>query len=297
MKKIIGLFAVLLITNPVISQNYYKEFKKYLNDGDTVNQLETLIKWKIADSTDPELFTCYFNYYFQRAKKETVTLTKERPDGGAFEMKDSLGQVSGYIGSHFYIDLYEIQKGLDIIERGIEMYPDRLDMRFGKIYVYGQIRDWENFTREIIEAVKRSGMNDNQWLWAENEKQQNGKEYFLTSLQDYQVQLYETGSDALLANMQAIANEILSYYPDDIMSLSNLSVTYLLTDEYDKALECLLRAEKLNPKDYIVLANIAHAYKLKGDKQKAIEYYEKTIQYGDEEAAADAKRQIEDLNK
>jgi tetratricopeptide (TPR) repeat protein len=70
-----------------------------------------------------------------------------------------------------------------------------------------------------------------------------------------------------------------------------------LSGEYDKGLEPLLKAESINPEDYIVLSNIAQGYKLKGDKNKAIEYYKKTIEYGDEQAKAIARQQIEELKK
>ena len=40
-----------------------------------------------------------------------------------------------------------------------------------------------------------------------------------------------------------------------------------------------------------------HSNKLKGDKKKAIEYYEKTIEYGDEQAKTYAKQQIDELKK
>ena len=170
-------------------------------------------------------------------------------------------------------------------------------MRFGKIYVLGQIKDWHSFTKEIIKTVDYSAVNDNQWTWTNNEKQKDSKDFFLSSLQDYQVQLYNTGDDDLFENMREIANSILKYYPNHIESLSNLSVTYLLSGEYDKGLEPLLKAERINPEDYIVLSNIAQGYKLKGDKNKAIEYYKKTIEYGDEQAKAFARQQIEELKK
>jgi tetratricopeptide (TPR) repeat protein len=130
-----------------------------------------------------------------------------------------------------------------------------------------------------------------------NEKKETGKDFFLSSLQDYQLQLYNTGNDDLLVNMRKIANEILKYYPNHIESLSNLAITYLLTQQYDNAIKPLLKAEKINPKDYIVLSNLAHAYKLKGDKEKTIEYYEKTIEYGDEQAKQYAKQQLKELKK
>ncbi len=94
-----------------------------------------------------------------------------------------------------------------------------------------------------------------------------------------------------------MANAILKHYPNHIESLSNLSITYLLTGEYDKGIEPLLKAEKLNPQDYIVLSNIAQGYKLKGDKEKAIEYYQKTMEFGNEQAKTYAKEQIEELKK
>ena len=170
-------------------------------------------------------------------------------------------------------------------------------MRFGKIYVLGQIKDWDSFTKEIVKTVDYSAVNNNQWTWTNNEKQKDGEDFFLSSLQDYQVQLYNTGNDDLLLNMRDIANRILKYYTNHIESLSNLSVTYLLTGEYDKGIEPLLKAEKINPKDYIVLSNIAQGYKLKGDKEKAIEYYDKIVKFGDEQAKTYAKQQIEELRK
>ncbi len=79
--------------------------------------------------------------------------------------------------------------------------------------------------------------------------------------------------------MREIANKVLEFYPNHIESLSNLSITYLLTGEFDKGIESLLKAEKINPKDYIVLGNIAQGYKMKGNKKKAVEYYKKAVKF------------------
>jgi tetratricopeptide (TPR) repeat protein len=119
----------------------------------------------------------------------------------------------------------------------------------------------------------------------------------LSAIQSYQLQLYNTGNDDLLPNMQRIALAILNIYPEHIESLSNLSVTYFINKEYDKGLEVLLKAEKLDPKDFIVLSNIANGYRLKGNTAKSVEYYEKTLLYGDEEAKAFAKERLEMLKK
>lgn len=297
MRKTIGLFIALTTSSIGFCQDFYSDFKENLKTKDTIKQLETLTSWEKYNPNDPELFTCYFNYYFSKSKDELILLTTQKPNGVVFELEDSLNQTAGYLGSQIDFNRIEFQKGIDKVNKGIELFPNRLDMRFGKIYAFGQIKDWRNFTNEIVVTVQYSKINNNEWTWTNNEKRIDGKEFFLSSLQDYQVQLYNTGDDNLLLDMQNIANEVLKYYPDHIESLSNLSVTYLLKGEYDKGIEPLLKAEKLDPKDYIVLSNIAQGYKLKGDKKKAIEYYEKVVEYGDADTKAYAKDQIKELKK
>ena len=297
MKYIISLISILLCSSSIFGQDYKSDFVKYFHDGDTTKQFETLISWESVDPNNPELFTSYFNYYFLKSKQEVLSLSKEEPDGESFSLQDSTGKTAGFIGSSFYFNPETFKKGIDKIDEGIKLYPNRLDMRFGKIYALGQIKNWQGFTDEIVKAIKFSKINYNKWTWTNNEKKENGKDFFLSSIQDYQLTLYNTNNDDLLTNMRTIAHEILKFYPNHIESLSNLSVTYLLTDEYDKGIEPLLKAEKIDPTDAIVLANIAQGYKLKGDKSKAIKYYEKVIKHGDESSIEFAKEQIEELKK
>lgn len=299
MKKILGLILTGFIFNSVVAQDYQRDFQKYFQENDTINQLKVLTEWEKSNPQDAELFTSYFNYFYNKSKDEILVVAAGEPPAGEkyLSLSDSSGNYAGFIGNQINYNKSFLKNGLDKITEGIGLYPNRLDMRFGKIYVLGQIKDWKSFTKEIVKTINYSAVNNNQWTWTNNEKQKNGKEFFLFSLQDYQVQLYNTGNDNLLLNMRNIANTILKYYPNHVESLSNLSITYLLTGEYDKGIEPLLKAEKINPQDYIVLSNIAQGYKLKGDKKKAIEYYEKTAKYGDEQAKTNARQQIEELNK
>jgi len=295
--KNIPFLITILLAQIGFCQDYQSEFLKYCQTKDISNQLKILEKWEKANPDDPELFTSYFNYHFAKSIKEVVALTKDQPNGKSLVLKDSLNKTAGFLGSQIHYDQAELKKGFDKIDQGIKRHPDRLDMRFGKIHALGQVPDWKNFTSEIIKTVKYSATNNNNWTWTNNEKKNGTARDFLSSIQTYQLKLYNTGNDKLLINMREIASEVLKHYPDHIESLSNISITYLLTKEYDKALEPLLKAERLDPKDYIVLSNIAQAYKLKGEKQEAIKYYEKTIEYGDKRAKAYAKQQITELKK
>lgn len=99
----------------------------------------------------------------------------------------------------------------------------------------------------------------------------------------------------LLINMRKIAQAILKYYPNHIESLSNSSITYMVEKKYKKALVPLKKAEKINPKDFIVLNNIAYCYKKLNNKNLAIKYYEKIVKYGDDRSIKQAKMEIEKL--
>tara|TARA_R110002050_G_scaffold204327_2_gene339712 strand:- start:17857 stop:18750 length:894 start_codon:yes stop_codon:yes gene_type:complete len=296
-RKLVSIITFSILTHIGIAQDYKEQFNQLLIDGDTAQQFELLTKWESEDAKNPELFTSYFNYYFQKSKQEFVSMSHNQPQGESLQLEDSTGQVAGFLGSVIICNPEILQKGLDKIDEGIKLYPNRLDMRFGKIYALGQTEDWGGFTHEIVKTVRYSEKNNNKWTWAYNEKKEDGKDFFLSSIQDYQLELYETENDELLENMRTIAEEILKLYPDHIESLTNISITYLLTGEYDRGIEALLKAEKIDPKDGIVLSNIAYGYKLKGDLENSIKYYEKMMKLDDPDSVAFAREQIEALKK
>nr|WP_299206089.1 tetratricopeptide repeat protein [uncultured Brumimicrobium sp.] len=297
MKQIINSLTFVLIALYSFGQDYKSQFNQSLKDGDTSKQIELLTNWEKETPNDPELFPSYFNYYFLKSKQEIISISSEQPSGETLQVSDSSGQVSGFLGSQTVYDLELVQKGLDKINIGIEKYPNRLDMRFGKIYVLGQIEDWESFTNEIKKTIRYSQENDNSWTWSNNKKKENGKEFFLTSIQDYQITLFETEDDALLKNMRSIAEEVIKFYPNHIESLTNISITYVLEEDYEEGIDILLKAEQLAPKDGVILSNIAHAYNLNGNANKAIIYYEKMLDLENPNAVEYAKQQIETLKE
>ena len=294
------LFGLILLSNKVNGQTFKVQFNDLISKKDTVGQQQLLEKWEKADNNDPELFVACFNFYVIKSKKEIVTLGQNPKGKDVLQIMDqdtTKKEPVAFMYGDTYYKSNLLSKGFDWISKGIKKYPNRLDMRFGKIYMFGQLKDYEKFTTEIINAVDYSNQNKNKWTWADSKPLDDPKEFMLSSIQSYQLQLYNTENDNLLENMKRIAETILKYYPDHVESLSNISIVFMLQKQYDKALESLLKAEIINPKDYIVLSNIAQAYKLKEDNKNAIKYYELTIKFGDEQAKKYAQGQIDKLKK
>jgi tetratricopeptide (TPR) repeat protein len=294
------LFGLTLLFNQVSGQTFKQQFNDLVSKKDTVGQQQLLEKWEKTDSNDPELFVAYFNYYVIKSKKEMVTLGQNPKGKDVLQIMDqdtTKKEPVAFMYGDTYYEPTLLSKGFDWISKGIKKHPNRLDMRFGKIYMFGQLEDYEKFTNEIINTINYSNENKNKWTWADSKPLDDPKEFMLSSIQNYQLQLYNTENDNLLDNMKRIAETVLKYYPDHVESLSNISIVFMLQKQYDKALEPLLKAEKINPKDYIVLSNIAQAYKLKGDNKNAIKYYELTTKHGDEQAKKYAQGQIDELKK
>ena len=294
------IFSLTLVFNQVFGQTFKQQFNEFVSKKDTLGQQQLLDKWEKSDSNDPELYIAYFNYFVKKSVKEVVTLGQNPEGNDVLQIMDkdsSKKEPVAYLYGDTYYDQNILKKGFDYIDKGLSKYPNRLDMRFGKIYLLGQIENYEKFTAEIINTIDYSHVNKNKWTWADNKPLGDPENFMLSSIQDYQLQLYNTENDNLIENMKRIAEAVLKYYPEHIESLSNISIVFMLQKQYDKTLGNLLKAEKLNPKDCIVLNNIAQTYKLKGDTINAIKYYKLTIQYGDDKAKNYANGQIEELLK
>lgn len=294
--KIVLLTTFILSSLLAISQDYPKQFKELCSKNDTAGARKLLLRWEAANAKDPELYVGWFNYYVIIGRTEMVTIDRNQKKEGGFELTDSAtGKPVGFLNSSIHYNSAIIQKGFDYIDKGIALFPTRLDMRFGKIYMLGQAENYKAFANTIVETIDYGQSIQNKWTWKEGKPLQDATNFFLGSMQDYVRTIYDTEKDELLPYMRQISEGVLKYYPQHVESLANVALTYALTGENDKALSYLLKAEKIAPKDVIVLNNIAETYKKKNDKTNAAAYYKKVIQYGNKDEVEDAKQKLKEL--
>lgn len=290
-------FCLLFVSTLTTAQDFKSQFDEAFNDGDTSLQQEILASWEAADSSNAELFVSRFNYYYDKSSVEMINLGTEEHIGESLQLTDSTGAVVGFLGTIQTTDTELVDLALAELDKGLKLYPRRLDMRFGKIYVLGEMQRWVPFTEEILKAIEFGASIDHAWTWTFNEPEADGKAFFLSSIQDYVITLYNTNSDSLLNKVEQIASAVLKHHPEHVESISNLSVCALYEGNVSKGIEIAKKAEALAPTDAVILGNIAYAYSLSEDKVNAILYYEKVIEYGDEDMIAFAKQQIESLKE
>jgi tetratricopeptide (TPR) repeat protein len=281
MKHIKYLTCTLILTASLsaFGQGYFETYKAYLDAGDTLKQEEILMLWEKSNPTDPELFISYFKYCLSKFLPDTPPDRKRQTETEDLTKNEVL------------------QKGFDKINEGIKHYPSRWDMRQEKMHALWQMKHWQELTDEIVRAIHYSKENQNRWTLTHNAAMANGEITFLNILQDYQMRLYHIRQDSLLPYMRKIAEEILRIYPAHVATLSNVALTYIVSQNYDQALACLLQAEGFAPKDDAVLTNIAYCYQAKKDAKNAILYYKKVIKYGERRSILSAKQQVKELKK
>lgn len=280
-----------------LGQTYAEKFKSIFNREDTAKQLALLQEWEKARPKDPDLYIDWFNYYVIKSMQQVISIDKTPQGDGSLELtkKDEDG-LKGYVNSHVVYNSATLKKAISYIDKGISIYPNRLDMRFGKIYILGEAHDYKAFTHEIINTVNYDHDINSKWRWTDDSLLEDPANYFLSSLQDYVNTLYNSG-DEQLPLMRKIAETVLKFHPDHVESLSNMAITFMVQGDSDSGLPYLLKAEKIAPTDVIVLNNIAECYSRKRDKENAKVYYQKIINVGTKDDADYARQKIKDLEK
>ena len=159
MKQIIPLLLLLPMAFGAAAQSYSDSFYDALNSDNLVMQRQILAEWQQASPDDIDLYIARFNYH----------------------MGQTLGTSSTAAADSTVL----------VIDQAIQLFPDRLDLRFGKIYFLGEIRRWASFADEIISTLDRSELINHRWQFPNFD--QGGRILIVEGVQDYLYTLFSSG--------------------------------------------------------------------------------------------------------
>jgi len=255
------------------AQSFKDDFMKALNVNNLKLAEELLKAWDLDNANDPELYVAFFNFYTVKSMNAVVAPAK------GFEPNLA-------------------KQALEYISEGIERFPTRLDMRIAKIFMLGELNQYQAYVAEAIALINFSAIIRNEWKESDFLLVNYPEEIFYGIVADCQEYLFSKEDDALFNDIIRISDAMLKLYPKHSQSRIASSTVYIAQKEYDKALEILLKAIEIDPTDTILLFNIAYLYEIKGDKTNAKKYYELTIKHcsdNEEELKDAAKSRMEDL--
>lgn len=261
------------------------QINDFLSRGDYENAKVLLDEWEKEESDNPELLIGFFNYYlFRNAKDENIVGYMQNGTYGIY--------------AKTFFDEDDLNTAISYLDKALLKNPKRMDIYFGKISSLLKAEKFEKGTEAINDFLKQYEENKTEWYWSNYSSfTENGwdiERTVIDSLNDY-CKMYDYVVDR--ENSKEVIETILSYFPENLIFLNNLSVFYSYGKEYEKAVEVLLKAYSIDNSDYIIVANIARNYEDLGKSKEALKWYN-TLANMDSDAAKEyAQKSIERLNK
>ena len=255
MKRIASFLLITLCIGSMHAQSYSDLFDEAFRLGDARGQRQALELWQQEAPNDVNLYIARYNFYANRAMGET-------PDVIVAPLADS---------------------ALVAIEEGISQFPDRLDLRFGKIYFLGQLRRWDAFAREIGRTMDYSVQIGHRWSYP-NVPDDMMEGLLVEGLVDYMVEMFVniadtahlTAADTLMARrIQGVAKRTVQLFPGDFPSTYMLALSHLMLGESDKAYKYLMRAEGLDSTSVPLIKSLIKVCRLLGKNAQAKEYQQR----------------------
>lgn len=289
---IVALFSG--ITFAQTRAELYNRFDKSISQSDSTAIASLIEDWEKLYPDDAELYSVRANYYFMNAiNKVTVMSDKEPTDGRrTLVFLDLLG-VTRYMYTESHYNTARIGLAEGTLAEGIAKYPDRLDLRLGKVAIHLQAKENALAALEIESALERSVVNKNKWLGTLDEPiKTDGVSYLRECVQDYFVD-FINADDMISAG--SIVDAAIRLYPKDAVFLADKGTICYYSNDLKGALKWYLASRENAPDDMLVADNIARIYDKLGDKQNAIKYYRIVAESGDENYAESARARLKNL--
>lgn len=282
MKKLYFVISLITIFSmDIFAFDKQNQIISGLQNGQYENVKILLQEWEKENSKDPDLMTGWFNYYlFRKAEEKSVV----------GYMKN--GQYGMY--SKTVYDEDDLKTAISYLDKALKTNPYRMDIYFGKINALLSAEKYSDGSKAIVNFLKVYEKNKTEWYWTNNQKFSDNKwnveDTVLGALQDY-CQLFDfyTARDSV----KSALDQILKAFPKNVIFLNYLSYYYSSAKEYDKAIDVLLSAYKIDPDDYVIVGNLASDYEKSENYKEAEKWYSIMLKMNSAEAKAYASEGLE----
>lgn len=263
--------------------------------------IETLLdRWSAAYPDDVQMLVGKFSYWF--SKSQTIQLVHK--DGQKFlgekpyvVLKDTTGCDVNYFQETFYDDemFGTAQKSL---EKAIQLYPDRLDLRFLKI---ASLIGYEKESPDMALSSLKSLMVYNATQhpkWEYPGADNVDDDFFSAALQEYCYLFFRYGTPSTYEAFRELSEQMLTTDPKNVLFLDNLGSYWLVARRDDKtALKYYTKVLKIKADDLTAIKNIIILARNSGNVKLEKKYLPLLIKYtGDESEKLTAESRLKALS-
>ncbi len=261
MKKLLA-FVFLTVTLALAADNYQISFNACLSDGKLQAADSILDEWSRATPADPELFPARFNLLLNRATSDAT-------------MRDSL-----------------VDCAFAEIDRGIAVYPDRIDFRLCKAEAASVEGRWSAVIEAVDGILDYDVENGGHWLGMGNTLLTNVDTILADAVFERLGDIYSSDSRTVVNSALSTADKAAKRFGNDVRILNMAGNLNFGVANNDAALRYFEEAALIAPDDAIPLTNIGYIKYQQGDSVKALEIFRK-IETGDyDEESRNIARQM-----
>lgn len=288
--------ALLFVSSGLAAeQDYFARFKE-LREQKADAQIEPLLnEWREKRPNDPDAWITSANYYFNRRQ---VMISKKKPQKGDFSLTDKkTGKQAGSIS--FESDEAATNRAAELLQQATTKFPDRLDIWCGLAFVYQESGafDSEFATLQRMVSYARDHTAQLRWLNGEN-LPEPADDFIPEKLHSYGMYYEKKENPEEDKRFLKIATFAAEQFPDHPYAFNDIALYYSIAGDNAKTREWLEKANKINPKDTLVLMNLGQICSKLGDNQAARKWYQEVLKVDPEgEYAAQAKDALAKLKK
>ena len=276
-------------------QDYAARFKELqAQKGDA--QIDSLLdEWRAQKPNDPDAWITSANYYFSQRQ---VMISTKKPQKGDFSLTDKkTGKQAGSIS--FEADQAAIKRAAELLEEATKKFPDRLDIWCGLAFINQESGnfDGEFSTLKSMVAYARDHPSELKWLKGQN-LPQPPDQFIPEKLHSYGLYYEKKENPENDKRFLQVATFSTEQFPNHPYAFNDVAMYYSVMGDNAKTREWLEKANKIDPKDTLVMVNLGRICSEMGDKSGAQKWYEEALKAEpDGEHAAQAKDGLRKLKK
>ena len=263
------VFTILTSFSVKADNDYNSRFNTALKDSFPLAK-EILAEWDLKGPKDGDYYAAHFNIHQNQAFNYIMNVSKYIPlylGENYMVMKDSLGNDAGYMYTGITLkDEIQLDSAITWIKKGIEKFPQRLDLRMGFSTLYRMLDDAGKMYSVMEQTVNWLIENPNAQLTWTSDSTIERNLVIEDSMQDYFANCYYSTAHKDYA--EKFADLGLRFSPKSAVFWNDKAVLKLDKDDIKGALELMEKALTFNPDDELIKGNIDHLKKMLEEEKK-----------------------------
>ena len=259
MKAITTLILLLLAMPslmgkaPPLKERVNEFCAKYPTPEKIAKRLE---EWSQAEPQNAEPYILAANAYAKAAAGVSVTSDTK---GNGFMIVDP--KTKKQVGSiRDTLDPKVLRKAFDTLTTAAQKFPSRLDIMVGRLTMADRLNDISAIVQSGEDMLNRVATHPEGVLWTDGEPLKTPVNQKVASeIHPRIANLYGRGTDESDLAASRLAVAALKLAPTDVRLINDAALYHAHHQQWDKALDYFMKAQKVEPDDLLIQHNIALA--------------------------------------